>query len=99
MWWAACAAAAPSPPSPPRGPASILKIDGRFTRGVRDPERMHLAPAIIELAHELGLEALAEGIEDEEDAVALKELGCDLAQGYAIGRAMGASNIASKLRG
>src|SRR3954447_10143296 len=50
---------ASSPTYLSRVPASILKIDGRFTRGVRDPERMHLAPAIIELAHELGLEALA----------------------------------------
>jgi diguanylate cyclase len=90
---------ASSPTYLSRVPASILKIDGRFVRGVSGPDRNQLAPSIIALAHELGLQALAEGIEDEEDAVALKEMGCDLAQGYAIGRAMGSSNIASKLRG
>jgi len=90
---------ASSPTYLSRVPASLLKIDGRFTRSIRDPERSHLATAIIELAHELGLRAIAEGIEDDEDAEVLKSLGCDLAQGYAIGRAMGPTNIASKLRG
>jgi EAL domain-containing protein (putative c-di-GMP-specific phosphodiesterase class I) len=90
---------ASSPTYLSRVPASLLKIDGRFTRSIRDPERSHLATAIIELAHELGLQAIAEGIEDEEDAAVLKGLGCDFAQGYAIGRAMGPTNIASKLRG
>ena len=90
---------ASSPTYLSRVPASLLKIDGRFTRRVRDAEHSHLARAIIELAHELGLQAIAEGIEEEEDAAVLKDLGCDLAQGYFIGRAMGPTNIASKLRG
>src|SRR3954467_9075357 len=90
---------ASSPTYLSRVPASLLKIDGRFTRRVRDPEHSHLARAIIELAHELGLQAIAEGIEEEEDADVLRSLGCDLAQGYLIGRAMGPTNIASKLRG
>ena len=90
---------ASSPTYLSRVPASLLKIDGRFTRRVRDAEHAHLARAIIDLAHELGLVAIAEGIEDDEDGDVLREMGCDLAQGYAIGRAMGSSNIASKLRG
>jgi EAL domain-containing protein (putative c-di-GMP-specific phosphodiesterase class I) len=82
-----------------RVPASLLKIDGRFVRGIHAEEESQLVPAIILLAHDLGLTALAEGVEQEADLATLRELGCDLAQGYAVGRAMGSSNIASKLRG
>ena len=37
---------------------------------------------IIELAHTLSLEVIAEGVETEKQATLLKELGCDFAQGY-----------------
>jgi len=42
----------------------------------------------IELAHNLGLRAIAEGVEDHATLDRLRELGCDLAQGYYIGRPM-----------
>ncbi len=90
---------ASSPTYLSRVPASVLKIDGRFVRGLRNEPDSPLVPAVIGLAHDLGLKALAEGVELDEDAEAVRALGCDLAQGYAIGRAMGPSNIASKLRG
>lgn len=79
-------------------PASVLKIDGRHTRLVRARPEGCLARAIVELAHEHGMLALAEGVEHEEDAALLRELGCDLVQGYAIGRATSPDRIAELLR-
>jgi EAL domain-containing protein (putative c-di-GMP-specific phosphodiesterase class I) len=90
------------PPAPtylPFVPVSILKIDGRFVRGLDAEPGGKLVPAMIALAHESGLMALAEGIEQEEQAEALRALGCDLGQGYAIGRAMTADRVAERLRG
>jgi EAL domain-containing protein (putative c-di-GMP-specific phosphodiesterase class I) len=82
----------------PSVPVSILKIDGRFVRALRTEPGARLVPAMIELAHERGLLALAEGIEHDEEAEELRALGCDLGQGYAIGRAMSADRIAEHLR-
>ena len=82
----------------PSVPVHILKIDGRFVRGLRSEVDGKLVPAMIDLAHEMGLLSLAEGVEHEEDRVILRELGCDLVQGYAIGRATSADVIADQLR-
>jgi len=42
--------------------------------------------AIVSLAHALGIDAIAEGVESEEQADRLRELGCELAQGYLLGK-------------
>ena len=79
-------------------PASLVKIDGRFVRAIRSESDGRLVPAMIDLAHELGLTAVAEGVEQEEDLGLLNAMGCDLAQGYAIGRATSPDQIATRLR-
>lgn len=79
-------------------PASIVKIDGRFVRTLRSDEGAQLVPAMIRLAHEMGLLALAEGIEHAEEVQILREMGCDLGQGYEIGRATSVEEIARQLR-
>jgi EAL domain-containing protein (putative c-di-GMP-specific phosphodiesterase class I) len=79
-------------------PVSILKIDGRFIRSLRGEDEPQLVPAMIALAHEMGLLALAENVEHEEEVSILREMGCDLVQGYEIGRATSPDKIAQQLR-
>jgi diguanylate cyclase (GGDEF)-like protein/PAS domain S-box-containing protein len=66
-----------------RLPADAIKIDQYFVRGLgENVEDKAVVRMIIELAHTLGLEVIAEGVETEEQADLLKEMGCDFAQGY-----------------
>jgi EAL domain-containing protein (putative c-di-GMP-specific phosphodiesterase class I) len=66
-----------------RLPASALKIDRSFVKDLgEDLEDTAIVGMVIELAHTLGMEALAEGVESEAQATLLKEMGCDMAQGY-----------------
>ncbi|MDX6641856.1 MAG: hypothetical protein QOF12_2867, partial [Solirubrobacteraceae bacterium] len=81
----------------PSVPVSILKIDGRFVRALRDRDEAPVVGALIDLAHQLDLLALAEGIENEGEIDVLADMGCDLGQGYAIGRAMSPDRIATLL--
>lgn len=68
-------------------PIDLLKIDKSFVSGVaRSVEDSALAHAIIRLAHTLGMQTTAEGIEEEVQGTRLKELGCDYLQGYHLGR-------------
>ncbi|WP_265529398.1 EAL domain-containing protein [Sphingomicrobium marinum] len=75
-------------------PFTELKIDRFF---VRDAERSMdsrvIVEAMIGLAHGLGLSATAEGIENDAQLSLMKALGCDLAQGYRIGRPLDAAAL------
>jgi diguanylate cyclase (GGDEF)-like protein/PAS domain S-box-containing protein len=66
-----------------RLPADALKIDKAFVSGLgEDAEDTAIVRMIIDLAHTLGMRIIAEGVESEEQAEQLKEMGCDLGQGY-----------------
>ena len=52
----------------------------------------------IDLAHSLGLETVAEGVETDEAALQLAALGCDVVQGYAISRPLPAADLTAWLR-
>ena len=66
-----------------RLPAHAIKIDQSFVQGLgKDVEDTAVVRMIIELAHTLSLEVIAEGVETEKQATLLKEMGCDFAQGY-----------------
>jgi diguanylate cyclase (GGDEF)-like protein/PAS domain S-box-containing protein len=66
-----------------RLPADAIKIDGSFVKGfVEDVEDTAIVRMIVELAHTLGVEVVAEGVESEEQARQLREIGCDMAQGF-----------------
>ena len=65
-----------------RLPADILKIDKSFVEGLgEDLEDTAIVRMVIELARTLGIEVIAEGV-DREAVTILKEMGCDLAQGF-----------------
>ncbi|HMJ35824.1 MAG TPA: EAL domain-containing protein [Baekduia sp.] len=75
-------------------PVHVLKIDKTFLEAVPgDPEATAIVTAIIELAAALGMEAVAEGVENEEQRRFLVDAGCPLAQGYLLGRPVPAEEI------
>ncbi len=77
-------------------PATELKIDRSFvTEMSSKPHDELLVRSIIDLAHNLGLLVVAEGIEDERTLHTLRHLTCDIAQGYHVGRPMPASELRS----
>lgn len=68
-------------------PISVLKIDQSFVRRLpEDQGAVYIMEAAIMLAHNLGLKAIAEGVENTEIYSFLSTLGCDMAQGYLISR-------------
>jgi diguanylate cyclase (GGDEF)-like protein/PAS domain S-box-containing protein len=70
-------------------PIDVLKIDKRFIDSVDGDDReSRLTAAIIGLARVLDLRCIAEGIERPAQTARLKELGCDYAQGFLLGRPM-----------
>jgi diguanylate cyclase (GGDEF)-like protein len=79
-------------------PVQVLKIDRTFLRGVPDdPEATAIVTAIIELAGALGMEAVAEGVENEAQRAFLVERGCPLSQGFLLGRPAPAREIERRL--
>ncbi|WP_346621227.1 EAL domain-containing protein [Blastococcus montanus] len=70
-------------------PADELKLDRSLTADVdRDPRAAAIVQSTVALAHALGLSLVAEGVENLATSATLARLGCDVAQGYAIGRPM-----------
>jgi diguanylate cyclase (GGDEF)-like protein len=66
-----------------------LKIDASFVSGLVDrPENLVIVRSVIDLARNLGLRTVAEGVENEAELRLLRTLGCDEVQGYFIGTPM-----------
>jgi diguanylate cyclase len=79
-------------------PATELKIDRSFVATVHtDPRNAVMVRSTVALAHELGMKVVAEGIEDDLCLAKLREIGCDIAQGYLIGKPAPADDIADRL--
>ena len=75
-------------------PAAEIKIDKRFigTVAVDETDRQ-IVKTVIALAHALGMRVVAEGVDSAEGMAAIAELGCEMAQGFYIGRPMRADLI------
>jgi diguanylate cyclase (GGDEF)-like protein/PAS domain S-box-containing protein len=74
-----------------RFPFDTIKIDQSFVRTTVKGKRPVILRSIIALAHDLGMDVVAEGAETEADAAELYQLGCEYAQGYAFGEPMTAA--------
>ncbi len=74
-------------------PVRHLKIDKSFIIDMRDPKNGAIVRGTVELGHSLGLNVVAEGVEDKAAYTSLKLLGCDQAQGYYISRALPVSTF------
>jgi len=75
-------------------PIDAIKIDKSFVLGMRNENALQLiVRSSIELAHNLGLEVVAEGVENEDLWNLLRAFGCDLAQGYFVSRAISAEDF------
>jgi EAL domain-containing protein (putative c-di-GMP-specific phosphodiesterase class I) len=88
-------------------PAAIVKLDRSFVEGIEiddgDPAagdaRRAVARAVIQLVRSLALEAVAEGVENAEQAAVLRELGYSLGQGYHLAQPQTAEGVARLLAG
>jgi EAL domain-containing protein (putative c-di-GMP-specific phosphodiesterase class I) len=81
-----------------RLPVDEIKIDRSFVMGMESDQRRHeIVRSTIQLGHNLGLRVVAEGVESEAIEQALIDLGCDVVQGYHIGRPMSADMCGARL--
>lgn len=81
-------------------PLDQLKVDLSFVRKMNDSaENLEIVRAIINLAHNLGLNVVAEGVETFEQESVLAELGCEFGQGYLFSRPISRSKVESYFKG
>lgn len=81
-------------------PFDTLKIDKYFVSDLEtDPKSQAIVRSVVTLAHDLGMEVAAEGVETPEQVEWLRDLGCDRLQGHAIGKPLPASAIKGFMKG
>lgn len=75
-------------------PIDILKVDKEFIKNIiNEDKESHILKLIVELAHNLDLKVIAEGVETKEQLEFLRNNGCDIGQGYYFSRPVPASEI------
>ena len=78
-----------------RLPVTFVKIDQSFVQGLGvDQEDERIVAAVVDLAANLGLRSIAEGVETPDQLDRLRELGCDQAQGYLFARPLPPDDVA-----
>jgi EAL domain-containing protein (putative c-di-GMP-specific phosphodiesterase class I) len=81
-----------------RFPVDVVKIDRSFVAGLgTDTSDTAIVRSVVDLAHALSLQVVAEGVERPEQLEALRSLGCDLAQGYLFSPPLPAAELLSWL--
>jgi diguanylate cyclase (GGDEF)-like protein/PAS domain S-box-containing protein len=82
-----------------RLPARVLKMDRSFVQDMlRDPDDLAILDGVLKLASAFGLHCVAEGVSSPQHGRVLLQLGCHLAQGYAIARPMPAAGLLSWIK-
>jgi len=80
-------------------PADIIKIDPSFVSGLgRDPVLTMLTKTIVQVGRDLGMQVVAEGIEEPRQLAELREMGCGYGQGYLVARPMAAPSMEALIR-
>ncbi|MDH4178517.1 MAG: bifunctional diguanylate cyclase/phosphodiesterase [Thermoleophilia bacterium] len=80
-------------------PVDVLKIDRSFIADIATSEASRaIVAASVDLAHRLGLEVVAEGVEDDAQHDVVEALDCDLVQGYVVSRAVPAAELERLMR-
>jgi diguanylate cyclase (GGDEF)-like protein/PAS domain S-box-containing protein len=75
-------------------PVDTLKVDQSFVRNMlSDPADCGIVEGVLRMAHAMGLQVVAEGVETAEHCAALAAMGCELAQGYGIARPMAPESL------
>jgi EAL domain-containing protein (putative c-di-GMP-specific phosphodiesterase class I) len=83
-----------------RFPMDLLKIDRSFISRIEEAEgNLAIIKAIVTLAHQLGMEVVAEGIQTAEQRARLRVLGCEYGQGYFISEPVAADGAEALLVG
>jgi diguanylate cyclase len=80
-----------------RLPIDVVKLDQSLVFGAESPEGFRLLQGVLRLAESLRLETVAEGVETTAVLSILRKLGCNSAQGYALGRPMPAAEFERRL--
>ena len=81
-------------------PVDVLKIDRSFISRLdsADSADFAIVHGVIDIAHRMKIATVAEGVESENQLSQLRELGCDIAQGYLVSRAIGAERVPDWLK-
>jgi EAL domain-containing protein (putative c-di-GMP-specific phosphodiesterase class I) len=80
-------------------PADIIKIDPSFVDGLgRDDTLALLTRTVVQVGRELGMQVVAEGIEQPRQLTALREMGCGYGQGFLVARPMAAPGVEALIR-
>jgi EAL domain-containing protein (putative c-di-GMP-specific phosphodiesterase class I) len=78
-----------------RMPVDELKIDKSFVLNLdHSDDDAVIVHSTIELGHNMGLEVVAEGVENRETVMLLESFGCDMIQGFLLGKPMSATELA-----
>jgi diguanylate cyclase (GGDEF)-like protein len=80
-------------------PADIIKIDPSFVSGLgQDPVLTMLTKTIVGVGRDLGMQVVAEGIEQPRQLAELREMGCGYGQGYLVAKPMAAASVEALIR-